>query len=108
MKSIVLCVAIIILFSINIAQAALMETVPVGEEVYQWVYEYLDELYVRGLITELHLGTKPYFRVKVAEELLSLGEKTRKGELSLSWPEDYLLEELENEFSSEINELKPR
>ncbi|MCK4403626.1 MAG: hypothetical protein KAW02_00925 [candidate division Zixibacteria bacterium] len=106
MKSILLCVATIILFSINIAQAGLMETIPVGEEVYRWVYEYLDELYARGLITELHLGTKPYFRGKVAEELLSLREKRLKGELSLGWPEDYLLGELENEFLSEINELE--
>lgn len=106
MKSILLCMFAIILFSINIARAGLMETVPVGEEVYRWVYEYLDELYARGLITELHLGTKPYFKGEVAQELLSLREKINKGELSLTWPEDHLLEELENEFSSEINELK--
>lgn len=106
MKSILLCVTTIILFSINIAQAGLMETVPVGEQVYRWVYEYLDELYVRGLITDLHFGTKPYFKEEVAQELLSLREKISKGELCLTWPEDHLLEELENEFLSEINELK--
>lgn len=96
----------IILFSINITRAGLMETVPVGEEVYRWVYEYLDELYARGLITELYLGTKPYFKGEVAQELLPLREKINKGELSLTWPEDHLLEELENEFFCEINELK--
>ena len=84
----------------------MMETIPVGEEVYKWVYEHLDELYARGLITYPHLGTKPYFRGKVAEELLSLREKIQKDEFSLSWPENLLLEALENEFSSEINELK--
>lgn len=104
--SILVCLAITVLFSINITQAGMMETVPVGEEIYRWVYEYLDELYARGLITDLHLGTKPYFRGKVAQELLSLREKIQNGQFSLSWPEDYLLEELENEFSSEINELK--
>ncbi len=105
-KSILLCVATIILFSINMASAGLMETVPVGEKVYAWVYEYLGELYTRGLIIELHLGTKPYFRGKVAQELLSLREKVKNDEISVNWPEDYLLEELENEFLSEINELQ--
>jgi len=106
MKSIFICVATIILFSINISWAGLMETVPVGEEVYRWVYEHLDELYARGLITELHLGSKPYFRGEVAKELLSLQEEIKNGEISVSWPEDYLLEELENEFSTEIIELE--
>jgi len=97
-----------ILLAISMAEAGFMETVPAGEEVYRWVYEYLDELYARGLITELHMGSKPYFRGNVAEELLSLAEKINRGEISVSWPGNYLIEELQKEFSSEINQLKLR
>ncbi len=106
MKSILHLMVVLILLTINVSWAGLMETVPVGEEVYGWVYEYLDELYARGLISELHLGTNPYFRGQVAQELLSLREGTNEGELSLTWPESYLLEELEEEFSGEINQLE--
>jgi hypothetical protein len=106
MKFTLICLAVMLLFLIQTTHAGMMEIIPVGEEVYQWVYEYLDELHARGLISYPHLGTKPYFRGKVAEELLSFREKIQKGQISLNWPENYLLEELENEFSNEINELK--
>jgi hypothetical protein len=84
----------------------MMETVPAGEEVYRWVYEYINELCARGLISDLHLGTRPYFRGEVARELLSLQERIKAEKLSLAWPEEYLLEELEEEFSGEISQLR--
>jgi hypothetical protein len=106
MKSILYFMVVLILLATNVSWAGMMETVPVGEEVYGWVYEYLDELYARGLISDLHLGTKPYFRGQVAQELLSVREKIYQDEVSLAWPETYLLEELEKEFSGEFNQLE--
>jgi hypothetical protein len=88
------------------AQAGFMETVPVGDKVYEWIYDYLDELYARGLIEGLHLGTKPYFRDQIAEELLSLRDKIEKTQKIVGWPESFLLQELEYEFSEEINQIK--
>lgn len=90
----------------SVVQAGLMETVPVGEKVYVWIYDYLDELYARGLIKGLHIGTKPYFRDQIATELLLLRDKIEKSQTVVGWPESFLVEQLENEFSDEINELK--
>lgn len=106
MKKIFLFLFISLMLSISITQAGLMETVPVGEEVYGWIYDYLDELYARGFIKDLHMGTKPYFRDQIAKELLSLRDKIEKKQLLVGWPESFLLEGLETEFSDEINELK--
>jgi hypothetical protein len=106
MKSISRLLIVLVLFSVNVSWAGMMETVPAGEEVYRWVYEYIDELYARGLISDLHLGTRPYFRGKVAQELRSLRDKINDGVVSLAWPEDHLLEELEREFSDEITQLR--
>lgn len=106
MKSIAHLAVLLVLLAVNVSWAGMMETVPVGEEVYGWVYEYLDELYARGLISDLHLGTKPYFRGKVAQELRALRGKINEGMLSLAWPETYLLEELEREFSGELIQLE--
>jgi hypothetical protein len=106
-KFIILVRALVtLLFQIGALQAGMMETIPVGEEVYQWIYEYLDELYARGLINQLPVGTKPYFLGMVAEELLALQERVRKGQLTLNRTENGLKEELENEFASEMNQLK--
>jgi hypothetical protein len=94
-----------LLFS-NASQAGIMETVPVGDEVYGWVYEYLSELHGRGLIGNLHLGTKPYLRGEIASELLSLRERVDRGQVNLEFPEDALVQELESEFASEISQLR--
>jgi hypothetical protein len=106
MKKISLFLFVSLFLLISVTQAGLMETVPVGEEVYGWIYDYLDELYARGFIKDLHMGTKPYFRDQIAKELLSLREKIEKEKIVVDWPESFLLQELENEFSDEINELK--
>jgi hypothetical protein len=106
MKKILLSLLVSLMLSLTVAHAGLMETVPVGEEVYGWIYDYLDELYARGFIKDLHMGTKPYFRDQIARELLSLREKIEKKQLLVGWPESFLLRELETEFSDEINELK--
>ena len=42
----------LVLLIANVSWAGMMETVPAGEEVYRWVYEHIDELYARGLISD--------------------------------------------------------
>ena len=103
-KSLFLFISLALLMAT--AQAGFMETVPVGEGVYEWIYDYVDELYTRGLIKGLHMGTKPYFRDQIAKELLLLRDKIEKQQVVVDWPESFFIEELENEFSDEINELK--
>ncbi len=103
-KNLFLLISLMLL--ITTAQAGFTETIPVGERVYEWIYQYLDELYARGHIKGLHMGTKPYFRDQIAKELLLLREKSEENQIVIGWPESFLLEELECEFSDEINELK--
>lgn len=96
----------ILVLSAVSAQAGMMETLPVGDEVYRRTYEYLEELHTRGLLQNLHLGTKPYFRGEIAQELLSLRERIARGEITIGWPEDFLLQELEDEFAGEMDQLR--
>ena len=86
-------------------RAGQMETVPVGDKSYAWIYEYVDKLYLRGYLKELHLGTKPYYRGEVAYALLNLKTKIEKQELKLNSFENYLLSELELEFEPEMKSL---
>ncbi len=106
MKNRVVFLLLLLTFLTTTAQAGFMETVPVGEAAYEWIYDYLDELHARGLVKGLHIGTKPYFRDQIAKELLSLRDGIERGQTAFGWPESFLLEELENEFSDEINEQK--
>ncbi len=108
MKKRLLFLFISLALLITTAQAGFMETVPVGDEVYGWIYDYVDELYARGFIKSIHVGTKPYFRDQIAKELLLVRDKIERKQIVIGWPESFLLEELENEFSDEINELKLR
>jgi len=86
-------------------RAGQMETVPVGDKSYTWLYEYIDKLYLRGYLKELHSGTKPYYRGEVASALLNLKAKMEKQELKLNSFENYLLSELELEFEPEMKNL---
>jgi hypothetical protein len=100
------CLFLLVLLLSAASQAGMMETVPVGDEIYGWIYEYLDELYARGLINSLQMGTKPYFRGEIAGQLLSLRERLDRGQITLQFPQDALVHDLEREFSSEIGELR--
>ena len=75
MKKRLLFLFISLALLITTAQAGFMETVPVGDEVYGWIYDYVDELYARGFIKSIHVGTKPYFRDQIAKELLLVRDK---------------------------------
>ncbi len=97
-----------LLLIVDAAQAGMMETLPVGDEVHRWTYQHLDELHARGLLNGLHFGTKPYFRGEIAQKLLSLREKIARGEIAISWPEVFLLEELEEEFAGEMSQLESK
>jgi hypothetical protein len=96
------------LFSYLSAQPGQMETVPVGDKSYEWIYDYLEKLYLRGCFKEIHLGTKPYYRGEIASSLLNLKNKIEKEELKLSSFEKYLFHQLENEFEPEMITLDKR
>ncbi len=86
-------------------RAGQMETVPVGDRSYTWIYDFIDKLYLRGYLKELHLGTKPYYRGEVALSLLNLKTKIENDKLQLTPFEKYIFSELENEFEPEMKSL---
>lgn len=90
------------LAGLNLTMAAQTESVPVGDEIYSWVYDFIDQLYLRGYLREIHLGSKPYYRGEVASLILSLDEK----KIRFNPVELWLIQELKKEFSSEIENLK--
>jgi hypothetical protein len=87
------------------AEAGQTETIPVGDEINEWVYEYIDQLYLRGYFRELHIGTKPFNRGEIAQSILSLKDKIEKGEIHPLEIEQRLIQKIENEFSYEIASL---
>ena len=59
-KSLIFLLFILLTIHHSPIRAGQMETVPVGDKSYAWIYEYIDNLYLRGYLKELHSGTKPY------------------------------------------------
>lgn len=80
--------------------AGVNETLP----TYHWVYDYVEELRLRGFLLELNLAKKPFSRGEVASELVDM--------LIVGWAMDdmpkavWLLDELYVEFASEMNQLR--
>lgn len=80
--------------------AGVNETLP----TYHWVYDYVEELRLRGFLLELNLAKKPFTRGEIASELVDM--------LIAGWAMDdmpkavWLLDELYVEFASEMNQLR--
>jgi hypothetical protein len=87
------------------AEAGQTETIPVGDEINEWVYEYIDQLYLRGYFRELHVGTRPFYRGEIALSILSLIDQIEKKEIQPTETEQWLIQKLENEFSYEISSV---
>ncbi|HEX9912327.1 MAG TPA: capsule assembly Wzi family protein [candidate division Zixibacteria bacterium] len=86
-------------------RAGQMETVPVGDKSYSWIYDFIEKLYLRGYLKEIHIGTKPYYRGEIASALLNLKTKMEKESLQLNPFEKYVFSELETEFEPEMRTL---
>ncbi len=100
---------IILFFTLfNLTEAAQTETIPVGDEIYSWVYDYIDQLYLRGHFEDLHSGTKPYFRGEIAQSLLNLMKRMGKNEIELSKSELWMIHRLEEEFASEMETISAK
>jgi hypothetical protein len=107
MKKIVLTILILLALELSVkVEAGQTETIPVGDEIYEWVYEYIDQLYLRGYFRELHTGTKPFYRGEVASLVLSLEDKIEKKEIQPTKTEKWMIREMEKEFSYEISALR--
>ena len=80
--------------------AGVRETLP----TYHWVYDYVEELRLRGFLLELNMAKKPFTRGEIASELVDM--------LVAGWAMDdmpkavWLLDELYEEFASEMNQIR--
>ena len=73
------------------------QTIPLNDETYNWVYQYLDYLFSRGLLSDLHYATKPYTREEVAKSIITLRDNMDNS----NWVDEYIVTRLENEFSKD-------
>jgi hypothetical protein len=70
-----------------------------------WVYSTVDEFYSQGLFPKLHRNVKPYTRAEIASCVLEINLRQKRHELELTDSQLWLLQKLNQEFRSEIEEL---
>jgi len=85
-----------LIFSCPLANSS--QTIPLNDETYDWVYQYLDYLFSRGLLSGLHYATKPYTREEVAKSIVLARDEMDNS----NWVDEYMVRRLENEFSKDI------
>ena len=94
-----LIISIIILWQGSIASAQLLD-VPIGDEFYREVYDFIDRMVARQAITKVFSNTLPYSSAEVIQILTELNRKEKEGQLKLSEIEQHKLEQFLQSFSS--------
>ncbi|MFQ5603412.1 MAG: capsule assembly Wzi family protein [bacterium] len=87
---------------VETAQAAQDETLP----TYHWAYEYLDQLWLRGHFQELFILNRPFTRGQIASAVVLLRQEMAAGKVGENAYERWLLQKLEQEFRTEITQLR--
>ena len=94
----------IILWQGVIASAQLID-VPLGDELYREVYDFIDRMVARQAVTRVFKNTLPYSRGEVIQILIELNRKVKQGDLKLSRVEQQRLEQFLKLFSEESQDL---
>ena len=94
-----LIISIIILWQGSIASAQLLD-VPLGDELYREVYDFIDRMVARQAVTKVLKNTLPYSSAEVRKILTELDRKEKEGQLKLSEIERHKLEQFIQSFSS--------
>ena len=82
----------------SITSAQLLD-VPLGDELHREVYDFIDNMIARQAIMKVFKNTLPYSHAEVAQVLIELDKKVKKGELKLSRIEQRKLERYLRVFS---------
>ena len=85
-----LIISIIILWHGPIVFAKLLD-VPLGDELYHEVYEFINRIVAKNYVTKINPGIRPYSQDEVAEILIELNKKVKNGDLKLSRIEEQRL-----------------
>ena len=88
-----LLISFIILLHGSIASAQLLD-VPLGDELYHEVYDFVDRMVAHGYVTKVFKNTQPYSHGEVAQILGELEQKVKEGSLKLSKVEKDRLRQL--------------
>jgi hypothetical protein len=99
-----LLISIILLLYASAASALLLD-VPLGDNLYDEVYEFVDRMIASGYATEFSKNTRPYSRGEVAKILIQLDKKIKDGSLKLSRVEAQKLNQYTQVFSDELQAL---
>jgi len=65
---------------------------------YQWAYSYLDQLRLRGYLSELNVIQQPYIQRQVFNSLVKLDNQIQQGDIYLSRQDQWLIDFLNREF----------
>ena len=95
---------IIILLQNLIASAQLLD-VPLGDELYREVYDFVDRMVAHGYVTKVFKNTQPYSHGEVAQILIELERKVKDGSLNLSRVERERLRQLLLAFSEDLQSM---
>jgi hypothetical protein len=96
-----LIISFILLLQGSIASAQLLD-VPLGDELYHEVYDFVDRIVAKNYITNINKNTRPYSQGEVAKILRELDKKVKEGGLKLSQVEEQRLIKLLLELSPTI------
>ncbi|MCJ7508628.1 MAG: capsule assembly Wzi family protein [candidate division Zixibacteria bacterium] len=95
-------IVLFLIFVLNTMVANPSQTIPLNDEAYHWVYEYIDYLYSRGFLDGLHYGTKPYTVQEVAKAVKLAQDKIDNQEIASNWVDEYVVKKLEEEFAEDL------
>jgi hypothetical protein len=99
-------ISCLILWGGSKIEAAGDPLVPVGDSPYQWVYDHIRSLQLRGHLLDLNPGARPYLREEIAQSLTELDRQRNLGRLKLTQVELSILERLKREFAPETRSLE--
>jgi len=97
------CLLVLLALS-PLAQATLLENIPLDS----WVYQAMDELHCQGFFPSLHTEVKPYTRGEIAALILDINQGKNGGNARLTISQLWLLNKLNQEFRYELERLLGR
>ncbi len=96
-----LLLSIIFLWQSSIVSAQLLD-VPLGDELYSEVYDFIDRMVAHGYVTKVFKNTQPYSHDEVAQILIELEQKVKEGSLKFSRVESERFRQLLLAFSKDL------
>lgn len=83
LRFLIISIIFLILWQGSLAFAQLFD-VPLGDELYREVYDFIDRMVAHGYVTKVLKNTRPYSHGEVAQVLCELERKVKDGSLNLT------------------------